>query len=87
VPHDASDAADAADEADSGEAPECGAGLTSCNGVACVDLTSNPNNCGACNHVCTGSASIVGCCDAACYCGACGVVCEAGTSCIMNVCK
>ena len=88
-------AEDGARGSDAGAGPECSTGLVSCNGVACVDLTSNPNNCGTCNHVCTGVAVVVGCCASACVnnsadpgnCGACGVVCEAGTTCASGACK
>ena len=87
--------ADSMGAVDSGEGPECGAGLIACNGVACVDLMSNPNNCGTCFNVCSGSGMTISCCDAACVdntsdpknCGACGVVCEAGTTCVANVCQ
>jgi len=83
------------DASEAGEGPECGAGLIACNGVACVDLESNPNNCGTCFNVCTGSGMTISCCDAACVdntsdpknCGSCGVVCEAGTTCVANVCQ
>ncbi|MDB4928975.1 MAG: putative neutral zinc metalloprotease, partial [Myxococcaceae bacterium] len=33
-------------------ASACGAGLTSCPGGACRDLTIDPANCGACNRAC-----------------------------------
>jgi len=83
----------AADVVDSGPGPECGAGLVSCNGVACVDLTTNPNNCGACFNVCSGAAMIISCCASKCVdnttdpnnCGTCGVVCDSG-SCASGMC-
>ncbi len=52
-----------AGELDSAEAGECGAGLTLC-GAACIDTTTNPNNCGGCAIVCdagtAGDASLDG---------------------------
>lgn len=89
------DAGTAADALDAGQGPECATGLTSCNGVACVDLTTNPNNCGTCFNVCTGSANIESCCASKCVdnstdpnnCGSCGVVCEAGMSCVSAMCR
>jgi len=74
-----------AGELDSGPAAECGAGLTSC-GIACVDLTTNPNNCGGCGNVCSGVNMVISCCASKCVdnttdpnnCGACGIVCDGG---------
>lgn len=79
-------------ELDSGPAMECGAGLTLC-GIACVDLTSSPTNCGSCSNACSGMAVIVACCASKCVdntndpnnCGGCGVVCDSG-SCDSGMC-
>jgi hypothetical protein len=79
---------------DSGTAGECGAGLTLC-GLACVDLTTNPNNCGACSNVCAGAATVIACCASKCVdnttdpdnCGGCGIVCDAGMSCRSGMCQ
>jgi hypothetical protein len=83
------------DSSDAGPDMECGAGTTLCNGVVCVDLGSSPTNCGACNNTCSGSGSLIACCDAACVnnssdpmnCGGCGVVCEAGSACEAGICR
>jgi hypothetical protein len=40
-----------------GECTGCGPGQTACNGV-CVDLSSSPQNCGACGHDCLGGACV-----------------------------
>lgn len=53
------------------EANPCTGGQTSCNG-SCVDLTSDTNNCGACNAKC-GSGLV-------CSKGACSIVCGSGTT-------
>ena len=58
--------------------PGCSPGQTSCNGV-CVDLTSDPNNCGACAAACTTAAPFcsASACSATCGTGlmACGSAC------------
>ncbi len=41
----------------------CNAGLSSCGG-ACVDLGTNPKNCGVCGHDCLGGACAAGSCQA-----------------------
>jgi hypothetical protein len=81
-------------EPDSARAGDCGAGLTLC-GIACVDLTTNPNNCGVCSNVCSGAAVVVACCASKCVdnttdpnnCGGCGIVCDAGMSCRSGMCQ
>ena len=73
------------------------AGPTSCTGTtvtcgsACVDLTADPDNCGACGAACGASA----CCKSACVdtktsnanCGACGVTCLGTESCSAGACR
>lgn len=49
----------------------CGAGQTSCDG-ACVDLSSDPANCGACGAPCVPGPNVA---SAACLGGACAIVC------------
>jgi hypothetical protein len=60
--------------------PACGAGTTCCNG-ACVDLSSDPNNCNTCGNACEFADS--GCCSGSCVnfldnqtCGACNKDCS-----------
>ena len=65
------------------------AGQSCCDG-ACVDLTSNPNSCGACGVSCGGGA----CCMNACVdsandsnnCGGCGIVCSDNQPCRAGTC-
>ena len=46
---------------DCGAAPvACPIGQTSCDGVNCTDLTSDPGNCGACGTACSGDQSCSG---------------------------
>lgn len=49
---DASDAADTADASDTADANPCGEGLTRC-GEECVDLSQDPDHCGACGSDCS----------------------------------
>jgi hypothetical protein len=44
-------------------APRCSLGQTCCGGDTCIDTQSDPNNCGACGHVCPNSGT---CQDGAC---------------------
>lgn len=59
-------------DTDDGGADTCAAPKTSCPS-GCVDLTSDPNNCGSCGNVCTStvcSASACGCATGTKNCGA-----------------
>ncbi len=51
-------------------ASECAIGSTSCNGD-CVDIASDPTNCGGCANACTGTAAL-------CESGACVASCSPG---------
>jgi hypothetical protein len=51
----------------------CGAGQTNCSGV-CRDLTTDPDACGACGTVCSGTGLVARTCGA----GACNGTCSAG---------
>jgi hypothetical protein len=70
----ADDDGGAAPPVDSGP-PACPTGQTSCGGT-CVDLSTNPSNCGTCGHACVSGSS---CVSGACVCPAgqtfCGVAC------------
>ena len=70
-------------------ADQCVFGLTLCAG-RCIEVLSDPNNCGACANRCPDGRS---CCNGTCStlqespnCGACGTVCPAGTSCCGGTC-
>ncbi len=68
---------DSGDSGDSGVIV-CSAGKVLC-GAACIDPNGDPNNCGACNHVCEGGLV---CSDGTCAatCGSDQVACgDAGT--------
>lgn len=83
-------------------ADRCSAGGSACSngqqccGEFCVDMKTDPLNCGACGNKCGGSKPV--CCDGKCQdahssvtnCGACGVECSAknGTpSCVVGMCQ
>jgi hypothetical protein len=65
---------------------------TCCNNASCAYLQNDVANCGACNHVCTGTTPA--CCSGVCKdlsndvtnCGACGKVCSAGQICCGGKC-
>ena len=79
----------------------CCPGTVAC-GATCVDLTSDPRNCGACGRAClpseTCGSSACGVCIAVCdgecsnpendsyNCGACGIECAQGTACTGGAC-
>jgi hypothetical protein len=44
------------------DASLCEAGFAAC-GPLCVDLTSDPNNCGVCGHDCSGAPCVMGACN------------------------
>jgi hypothetical protein len=65
---------------------------TTCCQKGCVDLTSDPNNCGLCSNAC--SSQQPACCYGICRntssdpnnCGGCGHTCNAGETCTAGVC-
>ncbi|MBN1771676.1 MAG: hypothetical protein JXB32_10470 [Deltaproteobacteria bacterium] len=58
---------------DGGESSSCTPGLAPCGG-ACVDLASDPANCGSCGHACPAGLHQVAGCEG----GVCTTTCEAG---------
>ncbi len=63
--------------------PACG-DLESCCGTACVDVTTNPNHCGACGNRC---AMGVPCVAGACMAATCTPACDAGETCMDGACR
>ncbi len=65
---------------------------TTCCQKGCVDLTSDPNNCGLCSNAC--SSQQPACCYGICRntssdpnnCGGCGHTCNAGETCTAGIC-
>ncbi len=51
---------------DDGNACACPAGTTCCNGSTCVDLATNPENCGSCGRRCTAAGAF--CSGGTCVC-------------------
>jgi hypothetical protein len=77
---DATDASDnGPDVVDVETGTSCATGLTSCGDAGCVDLRSDPSNCGACSNSC-GAAST--CSAGVCLCnpGFCGSGCSMSTA-------
>lgn len=71
--------------------PPTPAGSTTCCGRSCINLETNPSNCGSCGHLCpTGN----GCCGGVCtdfktdakHCGSCTNVCAPGVTCSFGMC-
>jgi Stigma-specific protein, Stig1 len=70
----------------------CPSGQTKCNGK-CVDLATDPNNCGSCGHVCPYGTNQL-CCSGTCVeqwndrqnCGTCGNTCSSDKFCVSGVC-
>ena len=60
---------------------DCPSGQSDCNGV-CVDLSSDPLNCGACGFVCPTGTACVG----PGMCGPCAMSCAPGQYCRLNAC-
>jgi hypothetical protein len=91
-----SSAGQCVDGCDPQQGKGCGSGFACC-GNQCLNLTSDPFNCGACGNACTGTAAQ--CCNGVCVdpatdannCGGCGKVCPlvnaSAKSCMVGKCS
>ena len=73
---------DMAAQANCGNAPPCQGGQACCGGV-CLDVTSDPANCGACNAACASGET---CAANQCGCGMAGNHCAAPMACCSATC-